>query len=108
MVKGQLGQFSINGLILKIIPKSLSDTLIAQSVARLASHELIGLPVQVRIPLATLAKILIIEKSILSVPALVCINGLTVTFREWWFHRLFPGRTPRTALAFPHHWTVGV
>ena len=35
-------------------------------------------------------------KKLYMVPALACINGLR------WFHRVFPGRTPSTALAFPH------
>ena len=61
----------------------------------------LALPAQVRIPLATLAKISIIEKNYSRAPALVCINGLTVTFRVRWFHRVYPSRTPRTALAFP-------
>ena len=33
---------------------------------------------------------------------MVCINGLTVTCAgSQWFHRVFPARTPRTALAPP-------
>ena len=35
------------------------------------------------------------------VPAVACINGLTVTFLVQWFHRVYPGSTPRTLLAFP-------
>ena len=58
--------------------------------------------VQVRIPLATLVKISIIEKINKWFLHWHVSNGLTVTFRARWFHRVLPGRTPRTALAFPH------
>ena len=37
-----------------------------------------------------------------------CINALSVTFRVAVVWRVFSGRTPRTALAFAQHLTVGV
>ena len=46
-------------------------------------------------------KILIIDKTIkLFLQPYVSI-GLTVTFQAPWFHRVFPSRTQRTAVAFP-------
>ena len=54
----------------------------AQSVACLALTKLDTSAMQVRISLASLAKILISEKyPVVPAPAVVYINGLTVTFR---------------------------
>ena len=51
-------------------------------------------------PTGDASKISIIENK-LSVPASVCANGFTVTFRTRWFDRVFSDRTMRTALACP-------
>ena len=51
----------------------------AQSVARLASDQLDTSAVQVRNPMATLT---IFEEKMFNCPKVVCINGLTVTFRS--------------------------
>ena len=35
------------------------------------------------------------------ITAMVCINGLAVTFRAQWFYKVFPNGMPRPVLAFP-------
>ena len=74
------------GLLVSESGLSRMGTVIAQSVARLASSYVYISAMQVRIPLTTLSKIEEEKKHFSIVPSVGSINIWTVTFRAWWFH----------------------